>query len=916
MNPTDDDSLRALFRRRLGEPSSPAQRRAKRRVIDEVVGRLEPIRIGDRYTLGVRLGAGGMGVVHQGHDTALDRQVAIKRVHSASSEVAVERLEREARTLAALNHPNIVTIHDVVRSDDEVHVVMELIDGCSLRHWLKQTRWGWAEIVDAFAQAGRGLAAAHAAGIIHRDFKLSNVMVTRDGVVKVIDFGLARAVDTVSIPTASESDPTRTSWTQGAGTLPYMAPEQRSGATVEASDQYGFCASLYTALVGKLPFGSDGPAGLHTEPQRRQLRSALARNGLPRALQAAVLQGLSADPADRFDSMHALLSVLQPRTPRWRTLGGFLLGGFLLGGFLLGGAALALRSGQHCAQAEVVSGVWSPDRLEQIEAGLRRTYAPEVAAGFRHALGRHVEQWHEEANGLCRVPTDQGSFPRRCLQQSLVRAELLVVALEEGTSKPPDPATRLAELVECDEGMWSVVGASERIFEGADAELMQRVQELFVRSLDGDYRAQVRMLEELLETHQPQGAVRVWALVQLAHALSLQGEPERAAARLQPALVEAETAGGPVLRGTAQAAAAAALAQLPGREAEALSLAQRAVAALNSKPEGAPHRPAAQGALAVAALRSKDPALAMAATRQGLNSLSTTVPGSMVERRARELARAELLNLQALALEDLGRLPEALVAGEKALASVERVVPGHLDHARILNNLGHLERKMARPERAAEHLERALVIKRTHGQHGSGAGSGAGSAAGSAAATAMNLGNLRQFTGQLEQAVARYVEAESLLPEDAPARLRAELAYNHAIALQGLERHEEALASYGEALARQARDPAVDPEVRYGAHLGRGLIHLQKRQLALARRDLGDARQVEPVGVVPSDALELRLALVLALDEGDSEIPVLEREIWSLVERTDSDRLAATLRVWHERFGNAGRGWPVTTPDG
>lgn len=900
MNPTDDDDLRALFRRHFDGPSSPAQRRAKRRVIDEVVGRLEPIRVGDRYTLGIRLGAGGMGVVHQGHDTTLDRRVAIKRVRSASSEAAVERLEREGRTLAALNHPNIVTVHDVVRGDDEVYVVMELIEGRSLHRWLEQTRRRWVEIVEVFVQAGRGLAAAHAAGIIHRDFKPSNVMVTRDRVVKVIDFGLARAVDAISTPAAGESDPARSSWTQGAGTLPYMAPEQRRGETVEASDQYGFCASLYTALTGELPFGPDGTARLRTESQRRRLRAALARTGLPRTLQAAVLTGLSVDPADRFDSMPALLSALRPRTPR-RTLGA-LLGGVLLGGVLLGGAALALRSGQHCAQAELVSAVWSPDRLERIEVGLRRTYEPEVAAGFRHALGRQVAQWHERANALCRVPIDEGSFPRRCLQQSLVRVDLLVAALEEGTSKPPNPAARLDELAACDEGMWSLLGASDRIFEGADAQTMQRVHELFVRSLDGDNAAQIRMLEELLEIQQPQGAVRAWALVRLANALSLQGEPERAVARLQPALVEAETAGDPILRGTAQAEAAAALAQLPGREAEALSLARRALAALSSEPEGAPHRPAAQGALAAAALRGKDPALALDATGQGLASLSATAAGSMVERRARDLARAQLLNLRALALENLGRSPEALAAYEGALASLERAVPGHLDHARILNNLGILERQVGRLERAAEHLEGALAIKRTQGQHGS------------AAMTAMNLGNLRQSTGQLEHAVVRYAEAVALLPEDAPARLGAELAYNRAIALQGLERHEEALASYGEALARQARDPAPDPDVRYGAHLGRGLVHLRERQPALARRDLEDARRVEPVDVAPSDALELRLALVLALDEADLEIPALEREIWGIAKRAHSDRVTATLRVWHDRFNEAGRGWPLATP--
>ena len=194
---------------------------------------LTPIKIG-RFTIVRELGAGGMGVVYVAYDEQLDRRVAVKLLRRAETDTQGKaRLAREAQAMARLSHPNVVTVHEVGTHQDQVFVAMEFVDGGDLRSWLEQERRGWPAIVEAFRQAGEGLAAAHAAGIVHRDFKPDNVLVGHDGRVRVADFGLAHALDaTVELgerePTISSSNKLEQSLTRtGAlmGTPAYMAPE-------------------------------------------------------------------------------------------------------------------------------------------------------------------------------------------------------------------------------------------------------------------------------------------------------------------------------------------------------------------------------------------------------------------------------------------------------------------------------------------------------------------------------------------------------------------------------------------------------------------------------------------------------------------------------------------------------------------
>ena len=277
----------------------------------------EPVRTLGRYRLEREVGSGGMGVVYAALDTDLGRRVAIKLLHPEPSAATRARLLREARAMARLTHPNVVTIFEVDTIADTDFVVMELVDGGSIENWLRDERPAAEAIVEAFVGAGRGLSAAHAVGMVHRDFKPHNVLRSRSGRVLVTDFSLAR--DCAELPPPEpHAGPLVSLTVSGAfvGTPAYMAPEQwRHDAISPSVDQFAFCVSLWEALAGKRPF--------HGET-RDELRAALERGPdsldascVPRRLRPLLLRGLRLDPAERFASMDALVDQLaQLAAPR------------------------------------------------------------------------------------------------------------------------------------------------------------------------------------------------------------------------------------------------------------------------------------------------------------------------------------------------------------------------------------------------------------------------------------------------------------------------------------------------------------------------------------------------------------------------------------------------------------------------
>lgn len=282
----------------------------------------EPPRVADRYVVKRLLGRGASGVVVAAEDVRLRRTVALKLglAGADTSNLA------EARALAALDHPNVVRVHDVAEvsatfDGQPFHlslVCMQYVDGFTLRDWLQQEPRSWREILAVFVAAGRGLAAAHACKLVHRDFKLDNVLIRSDGVAQVIDFGFALAARS----TAWTSDLQR----QIAGTYPYMAPEARLGQVTRRSDQYSFGVSLVEALVGEpRPATGARPAQV------------------PNAVWAALGRATAAEAGDRFPDMDALLTILEAglRSKDTRPRAVWVLSGVAVVGLLLGLAGIA-----------------------------------------------------------------------------------------------------------------------------------------------------------------------------------------------------------------------------------------------------------------------------------------------------------------------------------------------------------------------------------------------------------------------------------------------------------------------------------------------------------------------------------------------------------------------------------------------
>ena len=282
----------------------------------------DPTQIG-RYRVDARLGEGGMGTVYAAHDPQLDRKVAVKLVHPELAERGgVERLLREGRALAKVVHPNVVGVHDAGTDGARVYIAMELVEGQTLAAWLRAGERSWRDIARKFVAAGRGLAAAHRQGIIHRDVKPENILLDRDGRPKVADFGLAGHSDPPLRPSRPIADPTSRLTHPGTvmGTPAFMSPEQRRGDDVTpATDQYSLCAALANALG--------------------------ERRSIPRWLRQAIARGMAAEPAQRFPSIDVLVAALDPdrRARRTRALA-FAAGAVVLLGGATGAAYYLTRT--------------------------------------------------------------------------------------------------------------------------------------------------------------------------------------------------------------------------------------------------------------------------------------------------------------------------------------------------------------------------------------------------------------------------------------------------------------------------------------------------------------------------------------------------------------------------------------------
>ncbi len=421
-----------------------------------------------RYVVLEREAEGAMGIVYSAHDPELERKVALKIPRPRRA--LASRLRREAQALARLQHPNVVAAYDVGTVGDQIFVAMEYVEGETLSAWLARAERPWREVLDRFIDAGRGLAAAHAAGLVHRDFKPDNVLLGADGRVRVADFGLARAPASGAGGEGggAPSSGVATLLTQEGtllGTPAFMAPEQHRGEEADAkSDQFSFCVALYFGLYGYRPFSGGTWEALREAMASGRVPDPPRGSTVPRHLHRTLARGLSIAPEDRFPTMNALIAALA-RDP-WRRPRRIALAAAALA-LVIATAAAAQHftdAGRVCRSAgDRLAGVWDAPRRRAIESGLRATGQRYAASSFERvaeALDAYTHRWVQMRTEACEATRIRGEqsdelLGRRmaCLDARLrdVRAlgDRLIEADRATLDNAVQAAQRLPDLSAC-----------------------------------------------------------------------------------------------------------------------------------------------------------------------------------------------------------------------------------------------------------------------------------------------------------------------------------------------------------------------------------------------------------------------------------------------------------------------------------
>lgn len=750
------------------------------------------------------LGRGGMGTVLEAFDETLARTVALKLLHGHLDEYRKDRLLREAQALAQLSHPNVVQVYEVGMVEDQMFIAMELVEGETLREWQRRRRH-WRQVVDVYLQAGRGLAAAHARDLIHRDFKPENCIIGNNGRVRVLDFGLARG-SKVSEPTTSqdlllEDGALRQRITQSGkvlGTLSYLPLAQIKGQPADArSDQFSFCVSLYEALYGVLPFHDGSLHALISAQQAGVMQKGPHERAVPRRLRRILLRGLAEQPEARWATMDELLAalerLLQPR--RLLHQAGVAT---LLGAFGAGAVVLALVEDTPCTDSRTaLEGTWSRFDRQRVEAaflGSGHAEAPQLLERVNAELDAYTEAWvdmHEESCRATYVHHSQSEAlldrRMRCLQRRHGRLTATIDALAE-VSSPSEALERtvlpfkLPTLESC-----------------ADLDALEAALPL---PDEPERRERVLALRREIDRADTLGE---GGAIDEATQIALVTVEEARGVSYEPVLAEAlETLGRLQVMGAFAAAGEVTL-------QEAIEVAARA------KDDSIGAR--AWSSLIYAAMIQDE-------LDRGLSLCFAA--RAAVERAGDPVARGWLLNNVGTLHAQRGELDEAHALFRQALAVKQSAVgPDHLDVGIAWSNLGYALLRDARRDEAREAFERARAIFVTK----------VGESHPYVAFVETGLGYLREERGELVEAAAHYQRALEI-------RERA-LGPSHVQAAKSLEHLGSVRQRQGERdeaveLLRRALDIYVHALGPAGAQVGVSTLSLAEAELQ--RGHLEDAR--------------------------------------------------------------------------
>ncbi|NVB43327.1 serine/threonine protein kinase [Pseudenhygromyxa sp. WMMC2535] len=883
----------------LPGPDSLAVEVARERVRARLLGEVERRKRVDRFSLERELGAGGMGTVWSAFDERLDRRVALKFMRAEGSGAEDEqRMVDEAKSLAKLSHPNVIPVYDVGRSEGRVWIAMELVPGRTLRRWVAEEQPPRQAILAAWLDAGRGLAAVHAAGLIHRDIKPDNVMIGADGRVRLIDFGLVRRAGSrgdEALSTAERVAAPRPSATMAktspsaargfAGTPAYAAPEQLAGEAVDVrADQYAYCVSVWEGLCGARPRHS----------------SAEQERALGRRIRRVLAKGLAARPDERFVDMDALLDALAPHRRTWvlsSALGVGLIGA-LAAGFagLLGPTPAA--SADPCADSgRALARLWTPARREQLAAAL----------GERSTVVETIDdwgaRWSEVAAQACAEvhvehARSEDSLDRRraCLDDRLGELEA-VLGVAETPGAQGVAITRALALLDGPEGCLDPWVFRRPVIDAQQRALADSLQAQLAAAWAGQGLAEVdarrRQVADIVEAARGGGlgGLEVRAALVACWMAVAAGDFAGGRRWIGEALDRAEGRGDPEL--LARSWNAFGIVAL--EDAIDLELARwagsREAASVEPLGEGDPRRAEAarQRARVLAAAGDFDAAEREA--RVAVAGYQKAGPESAWSRAAALRTLAELQGRR-------GHEREAIALQAEASALEQDWVGANAagearGEALLADGLNALD--VGALDEAEDSLERALVqLEREFGPRGR-----------NVAMAHIGLGTLADARGELEREAAHYREADGILRQ-----LSGPLDFDRYYTLTALGtldfrlgRFDAAAASYERALrVAEAHMPAEGAELATARmNLGEALLelgaHREAERLLLAALD-GLRASLGPRNDSVAIAYKGLGAARLAVGDAEAARGLLERSLdihlelgVNLVEQAETRRL-------------------------
>jgi tetratricopeptide (TPR) repeat protein/tRNA A-37 threonylcarbamoyl transferase component Bud32 len=816
-----------------------------------------------RYEIRRVVASGGMGVVLAARDPELGRDVAIK-ILAREHEEARTRLLREAQAMAKLSHAHVVTVHEVLKVGDRAAIVMELVDGRDLAAWLDEAPRGWREIVAAFVQAARGLAAAHKAGMVHRDFKPSNALIDRDGVVRVTDFGLVRAGaadDAVGGDDRASTDRldlvlTRT----GAliGTPAYMAPEQHAGEAVDArTDQWALACALYGALYRQRPFAGETYAELAASVTGGKLRPEPKATDVPRRIRVAIRRALARDPADRFATMDELIAALTPPRRAWVAAG-------VAGTVAIAAAITAVAvTGDDDVTCEGLdapfAATWNADRARAVRDQFDKSgvgFAADAADRVAASIERYRNGWVAMRTRACTEARRGTGSPdlldrrMRCLDLRLVEIDTLVDALVVADAKLVGTATgvvaRLPSVDDCANPIDTMPRPTDPSARAAIARAEADVAAAFTLENIGRFDEARVLAEGAIKVSEDTGwtPLAAKALLELAKWQSRIGDSDAAVVTFDRA---------------AEAAARAANDEL---FADALIRKFWVVSSeLNRPDEAFASKPYIELAILRAGSTPRLRATWLAMLASGLNeqkkhqeALDTQLEATALWRQIDpdNMALSDSLNNEAAYRMRLGQLDEAKAIFEKLLETdTVKFGSNHPELARRHYNLANIALMRDDPDTAIVHFENAYEIRK---------------AAGFVDWTgAYALGENYYKLGRWVASHPKFVEALEILERTQKGSqyvFGSQMAIG--IVMTELGRLDEARSWLAKALAgaQAAKSPLAD-------HIADlyGPVELAAGDLPAARRVVADSRAASKASDSPVSTMALLVDAEIALRE-------------------------------------------------